>query len=137
MKAIPDSPNAMVLRTDFSDDAAWEAICQEISEPVGEFRAYVDFLSDDSFKGLKPDKLLSRIPSDYRHTFIFVVDRLTLSDPEHPVLVIDLHDNPGEAFRVIPCEMWGIENNLSIGNMGFEEFADEVDEDGIFRGFPR
>jgi hypothetical protein len=32
--------------------------------------------------------------------------------------------------------MWGIENNLSIANMDFEEFAENVDDDGIFRGFP-
>ncbi|HEX4795530.1 MAG TPA: hypothetical protein VH370_17190 [Humisphaera sp.] len=137
MKSIPDSRDAMVLRTDFSDDAAWEVVCQEIEEPVGEFRAYVDFLSDKSLKDLKPNELLSMVPKNYRHTFIFVVDQFTLSHPEHPILVIDLHDNPGDEFRVIPSEMWGIENNLSTANMSFEEFADEVNDDGIFRGIPQ
>lgn len=33
--------------------------------------------------------------------------------------------------------MWSVENNLSIANMGFEEFADSADEKGVFRGFPR
>jgi hypothetical protein len=33
--------------------------------------------------------------------------------------------------------MWGVENNLSIANMDFEEFADAVGPDGIFRGFPQ
>jgi hypothetical protein len=28
-----------------------------------------------------------------------------------------------------------IENNLSIANMDFAEFADSVNEDGVFRGF--
>jgi uncharacterized protein DUF6924 len=31
--------------------------------------------------------------------------------------------------------MWGVENNLSLANMDFEEFADSVDADGVFRGF--
>jgi hypothetical protein len=31
--------------------------------------------------------------------------------------------------------MWGVENNLSIANMVFAEFAGAVDEDGVFRGF--
>jgi hypothetical protein len=31
--------------------------------------------------------------------------------------------------------MWSVENNLSLSNMGFEEFAESVDEDGVFRGF--
>jgi hypothetical protein len=29
-----------------------------------------------------------------------------------------------------------IENNLSLANMDFEEFAEAVDPDGVFRGFP-
>jgi hypothetical protein len=33
--------------------------------------------------------------------------------------------------------MWGVENNLSIANMDYSEFADEVDPDGVFRGFPK
>jgi hypothetical protein len=33
--------------------------------------------------------------------------------------------------------MWEVENNLSIANMGFEEFANAVDKDGIFRGFQK
>jgi hypothetical protein len=50
------------------------------------------------------------------------------------VLVIE---GPGRTFRVIPSEAWGVENNLSISNMGFAEFADAVDDRGVFRGFPR
>ncbi|MDH6214469.1 hypothetical protein M2283_001752 [Streptomyces pseudovenezuelae] len=33
------------------------------------------------------------------------------------------------------AELWSIENNLSGANMDFEEFADAVDDDGVFRGF--
>ena len=47
-----------------------------------------------------------------------------------------MYDEPGRTFRVIPSEMWSVENNLSIANMDFAEFADAVDEDGVFRGFP-
>ena len=50
---------------------------------------------------------------------------------------MDLLGEPGRTFRVIPSEIWGVENNLSIANMGFEEFADAVDSDGVFRGFPQ
>jgi hypothetical protein len=39
-------------------------------------------------------------------------------------------------FRVVPQEMWAVENNLSLGNMDFKEFADAVGQDGVFRGFP-
>jgi hypothetical protein len=32
--------------------------------------------------------------------------------------------------------VYGVENNLSTGNVSFDEFADNVDQDGTFRGFP-
>jgi hypothetical protein len=46
-----------------------------------------------------------------------------------------LPDRSKPPFRCIPAEMWGVENNLNIANMDWEDFADEVDADGIFRGF--
>ena len=136
MKNRPITKQALVLRTDFSDDAGWESLCAAIQQPVGEFRAYVDFLSDSQYDGLTPEKLLTLIDPNSNHTFIFVVDRTALSHPEHPILVIDLFVELGREFRVIPSEMWGIENNLSIANADFADFADAVDPDGIFRGFP-
>lgn len=55
MKHIPETENSLVLRADFSDDAARESLCRAIQEPVGEFRAYVDFLSDPQYDGLTPE----------------------------------------------------------------------------------
>jgi hypothetical protein len=52
------------------------------------------------------------------------------------LLVVDLKRRPGRSFRVIVQELWGVENNLSLANMDFEEFADSCDPDGVFRGFP-
>ena len=41
----------------------------------------------------------------------------------------------GATLRVVPSEMWSIQNNLTISNMDWEEFADNVDDDGVLRGF--
>jgi hypothetical protein len=137
MKQIPETNNALVLRTDFSGAAAWESICAAIREPAGEFQfqAYVDFVSDPEYDGLTVEQLLSLIPQGSNHTFIFIVDHVALSRPDHPILVVDLYTEPGRTFRVIPSEMSSVENNLSIANMDFEDFAESVDEDGVFRGF--
>jgi hypothetical protein len=135
MKQIPATENALVLRTDFSDDAAWRSLCAAIREPVGEFQAYVDCVSDADFDGLTAEQLASAPQGSYR-SFAFILDKVAISSPEHPILVVDLLGDPGRTFRVIPSEIWGVENNLSIANMGFEEFADAVDSDGVFRGFP-
>ncbi|MFN5185355.1 MAG: DUF6924 domain-containing protein [Planctomycetota bacterium] len=37
---------------------------------------------------------------------------------------------------MIPTTIQSIENNLSIGNMDFQDFANNTDSEGIFRVFP-
>jgi uncharacterized protein DUF6924 len=139
MKQIPETENALILRTDFSNDATWKTICRMIQKPVGifRFRANVQFLDDTEYAGITRDQLLELIPRDYGHSFIVVVDRTAISLPDHPLLIVDLYERSGHEFRALPSQIQGIENNLSIANMDFEEFAESVDESGIFRGFPR
>ena len=139
MKQIPKTENALVVRTDFSNQAAWEKICGTIRKPVGifRFRANVEFLDNQEYAGITKDQLLELIPKNYNHTFIILADQTTISHPEHPLLVIDLYDGSGYEFRAIPSQIQGIENNLSIANMDLKEFTDSVDEDGVFRGFPK
>ncbi len=139
MKPIPQTENALVLRTDFSDQAAWDAICGIIRNPRGifRFRAYVNFLDDVEYADIAKPQLLELIPQGYGPTFIVVADRIAMSSPEHPLLIIDLYEGSGRDFRAVPSQVQGIENNLSIANMDFEEFASSVDKDGIFRGFPK
>ena len=136
MKDIPETKNSLVLRTDFSDNSAWESICAAIREPEpeGGFRAYVDCLSDPEYDGLTAEQLTTLIPRGSR-AFAFVVDRVALAHPEHPILVVDLFHEPGRTFRVIPSKMQSVQNNLEISNMDFDEFAEDADKDGIFRGF--
>jgi hypothetical protein len=93
-------------------------------------------LEDVAFRGLGIEELLARVPSDYNHSFSICVDSTAISHPEFPILVIDLRGVDGRNFRAIPTAIQAIENNLSISNMDFSEFAAAVDEDGIFRGFP-
>jgi hypothetical protein len=137
MKQLPETEDALVLRTDFSDDGVWEAVCQEIHRPVEPFgfMANVDCVSDLAFSGLDKEQLLARVPAGYRHTYFFVTDATTVSHGEHPLLVIDLSSRPSRDFRAAPWTVQGIEDNLSIANMDFGEFADRVDVDGVFRGF--
>ncbi len=133
MKRIPKTNETLVLRTHFSDAAAWTALCDAIVAPVGEFRAHVEFVSDAEYEAASIDGLL-KLASPNR-SFMFVVDRVAIEGLEHPVLVVDLIGEPGRSFRVVPQEMWSVENNLSLANMDFAEFVAAVDDDGVFRGF--
>lgn len=137
MKPIPETEHPLVLRTDFSNQSAWERICAEIQKPVGifRFRASVEFLDDAGYSGVTKDQLLELIAKDYDHSFIIIADQTAISFPDHPLLVVDLYEKSGQEFRAIPSKIQSIENNLSIANMDFEEFAEAVDKDGVFRGF--
>lgn len=100
------------------------------------FYAYVDFVEMREYGGLSMADLLTVVPQDYEYSFFFLVDREALSKSDFPILVVDLHESSRRIFHTVATQVQGIENNLSIANMGFEEFAEAVDHDGIFRGFP-
>lgn len=135
MQQLPNTENALVLRTDFTDDAAWEEICANIQAPVGEFQAYVNFLDDSQYDGVTTEQLPTLGALELNYYFMFIVDKLAISHPENPILVVNLSMLPIQSFRAIPSTMWGIENNLSTANMDFEEFANTVNYNGIFAGF--
>jgi hypothetical protein len=93
-------------------------------------------LDDAAYRGLTKEQLLNLIPEgDQRPFFFMIVDDVAVRSPGHPILVVDLWREPGREFRAVPAAVQSIENNLSIANMDFAEFADAVDEDGVFRGF--
>jgi hypothetical protein len=136
VKPLPATDAALLLRTDFSSDAEWAALCEAVQKPSDEgFAAMVACVSDVAYDGLTVDQMVALTPADGGRGFAFIADQTTFSTAERPVLVVDLYDKPGRTFRVIPREMWGVENNLSLANMDYDEFADSVDRDGIFRGF--
>jgi hypothetical protein len=130
MNMIAKTENTLLLRTDFANDDAWTVLCSRVTALVGEFQAYVTAHSDAAFDGATLDDV---VRAAVAHRTVFVADARALHDPENPVLVVDVES--GKVFRVIPAEAWSIENNLSIANMDFDEFAGAADDDGVFRGF--
>jgi hypothetical protein len=133
---LPDTTDALVLRTDFTDDRAWEELCAAIKQPQDDFEAYVEFVNDPRFDEATIEQLLAAQQHSNYRSYMFVVDSAALSGGEGAILVLDLVDEPGRTFRVVPSEVQSVENNLSIANMDFADFAESVDSDGIFRGFP-
>lgn len=134
MLNIPSGETSLVVRTDFSNEVAWQAICQAVEQPNGEFRAYVQFINNVAFDQATVDQLVN-VGRGSGRSFLLVVDGQTVQDLEHALLAIDLWEDPGRTFRFIPSETPSVESNLSLANMDFSEFAEAVGEDGIFRGF--
>ena len=135
MHLIPVTSSVLAIRTDFSDHEAWKTTVAAISQPAGEgLLANVEFLDDPAYTGKTACQLLGLAPAGYAHSFLLVIDELTVSSPDHPVLVVDLAEEPGREFRALPELAVVIEHYLSAGAVGFADFAGSADADGIVRG---
>ena len=132
---IPTSENALLIRTDFSDQGAWKTLATEASEPCAPFIFTMEIVDDRANSGATVEQLMGALPEDYPLSFMVVADSISISQPDHPLLVVDLLEERGRQFRTVAAQVASIDNNLSIANMGFEEFAGAVDEGGVFRGF--
>jgi hypothetical protein len=132
-----DDDSSPVVRTWFGDEAAWARLRHAI-ESRGEFIAPVHFVNDRTFDGLSARALVAMSDSSQESPlFLLLADEVAMSTEDHPVLVVDLVDEPGRSFRVVASELWGVTCNLPLGNMDWEDFAGAVDEHGVFRGFER
>jgi hypothetical protein len=133
MYRIPEMDNALVLRTDFSDDTSWETLRTVLAQVHYDiFLANLNYLSDPELAGVKPEDIPLLIQPESGHTFMFLADEETFKHPDMPLLAVDLFEKV-TTFRVAAASVGCVENNLSLGNSDFEEFRDSVSADGIFR----
>jgi hypothetical protein len=157
MKKLPQSDETLLVRTDFSNDTVWKSICaavrvpdpdmqealgmfaevnEKMGQPLGDFELPMRMVDDPEYKDVSPDKLVE-LSAGAPQSILLAVDSITISQPDHPVLIIDLAVEPGRTFRAVPSQIFAIESNLSIANMDWQDFAESVDDDGVFRGFPK
>jgi hypothetical protein len=134
-KPFDPTQKSLVLRTDFSNDAAWNSVCETIRQFAPNADERFEFVNDSDYAGATTDELVATDPSESAHLFMFIADREALSIAEHPILVVDFYDEVGRSFRVIPSQIQTVEINLFLANMDFRDFADNADPDGVFRRF--
>jgi hypothetical protein len=137
----------LLVRTDFSDERAWDSLCEGIrTESVEGFLAAVDIVNDQSYSNMTSAELRGLLPDHGRGPyFFFVADHDAIASAGHPILVVPVpypepefsgwNEVERAEFRVIVTKLWSVENNLSISNMDWADFAGNVAEDGVFRGF--
>ncbi|NKZ79557.1 hypothetical protein GTA28_22245 [Rhodococcus hoagii] len=134
---------SLLIRTDFTDDAQWRIAASAAMAPGhgedSDFSAYLTCIDNPDNDGLSIPDLIERI-GDHPPYYVFLADHTTITDPEHPILAVDTGPEEfghtrGQTVRVIPSQMWSIENNLSISNMDFDEFVESAGPDGVYRGF--
>ncbi len=148
MTILPERNCSLLVRTDFSSDDAWRQVADEATQENGDsFRAYAEPVSDPALDAASWEAVKAALPaSSHGASVLFIADSMSLSSPDHPILVVDLSDTflsiaefPEIAgrmpFRCIPSELWSVDNNLNIANMDWEDFAGAAGEDRVFRGF--
>jgi hypothetical protein len=133
---IPSTETALLIRTDFSNQSGWKSLAAAVCQPPDPFMFNLEIVDDPANSGVAVESLIEALPEDNPHSFMVIADNIAISQTDHPLLVVDLFEERGRQFRAIATEIASIENNLSIANMGFEEFAELVDETGVFRGIP-
>ena len=141
-----------VVRTDFSDDEAWELVIYELTKPDDDgVEAHVTPVEDRALAGVTGDVLGGAFDGQgMSYGYVVLADSSTMAEAVDGVdLTVDYVDlsvaegdeaelsesYPGRTFRCAALQFPSIEVNLSLANMDFAEFADNVAADGVFRGF--
>ena len=123
-----------LLRTDGARPDRWESLLVAIRTPnPSGFLAYVAVFTDPALVGLTEEEIRGLPRAGDAERFVLVADERALADDEFPILVVDISDDGRPSFRVTASCLWSVENNLSLANMDWEEFADATDADGTYR----
>ena len=139
MKGLPK--RCVLVRTWFGDDAAWESLVMQAQTPSDEgFLADVTVVDDLSFRDLGAPELIAAQTDG--PIVSFLADEATFSSSEFPILAVrvlprqDYEEGPEhQPFRVIPSELWSVENNINLANLDWSDFTGHAGKDGVFRGF--
>ncbi|MFE5795623.1 DUF6924 domain-containing protein [Streptomyces sp. NPDC056503] len=144
-----DAWEAFVVRTDFGDEAAWRAVLAELGRPDGDVDVDADADADvrvldaPFWAGASVEEVLAAVEDDAGPSVVFLADRHTMGSPVRALLAVDtlgederaldpdfsqeLVESPApREFRLTPSAVHGVHANLELGNLGFEEFAEEA-----------
>ncbi|MEW1698250.1 hypothetical protein [Streptomyces sp. NPDC091278] len=135
--------DALVIRVDVSDDESWNRVVGELRRPwgpSGEFPAKVRVVDAPAWSGTTSDEVLAAVDDDEYLSAVFLADQHTMRasarallalttiwedegdlDPAYYQELVELPE-PRE-FRAAPAAVHGVHASLTLGNMGFAEFA--------------
>ncbi|MFB7504757.1 MULTISPECIES: DUF6924 domain-containing protein [Streptomyces] len=141
MKSLPQTEETLLIRTDFSDEAAWQAVRTVVTTPdEDDFVAELHIVDDLAYRDLTTQQVVALVPDE--DGLLIVADKKALTEAEMPLLAVlktdedeDGSEQGFDELRVFAAKLWEIENNIATANMDWEEFVDAAEEDGVFRGF--
>ncbi|MFE6487302.1 DUF6924 domain-containing protein [Streptomyces sp. NPDC057757] len=153
-----DEFSAVVIRTDFTDEAAWRKVTAELEgashydcDPAETYEV-VDMPELD---GADAEAVLAAISAHEdlwaQLSVVFIADSVTMRADHRALLAVGTSSPEefegddgyeaavefGRPFRTVPGGVHTIHANLTLANMDFEEFSQGAREDpeGVFRSF--
>ncbi|OZM78577.1 hypothetical protein [Pseudonocardia sp. MH-G8] len=127
---LPETDLPPLLRTDFTDDAAWRALLDEIGDDR------VTAIADPAHQGLSVPELVALVPGGSVHPVLVVADDRTFSSVGRSLLLVDVVEEPGRTFRVaVPDALRSVVGNLEISNSSFDDYldSDSFDHSGVYQ----
>lgn len=122
--AFNDETNIVCFRTDYSDEAQWEALTQCIDQDDHQISSFLDVQSTPALEGKSIREICETRPSKY----FLVCDSQTMVDQAFTLVQSDTKREI--RFRV--HELWIILRKLSKLDEHFEEFGQRIDVGGVY-----
>lgn len=144
--------DAVVIRTDYSDDGAWERVAVGLRQPWAEgVESSWHAVEGAGWAGADADEVLAALPDHLPdlHDVVFLADADTMCGEQNSLLAVSTdpdmrdeeHEIPGlgftSRFRILPTAVAEMVGNLAIANMDYEDFSSSAhgDPQRIHRGF--
>lgn len=132
-----DDGSVPVVRTDFSDDAAWqEAVARVSAEyrdgllPVDPWSIDVKPIDDPRYANLTPEQVAALASNDL-WPMLVLADARTMASPERHLLMVCLDEGEdwGRTTRATTAAVVEVATNLWVGNLGWRDYMDPDDAD--------
>jgi hypothetical protein len=144
---LGDKECLVVVRTDYSNDAAWAGVLEALAQPEFNVDTDVHAVTGHAWAGAGPDEILGALPPAPPDA-VFIADATAMNTEGYPLLAVsttspahseDYEPEQGvtREFRAEARVVAGIHEQFEVGNMSFEEFSEvaNCDPGGVFRGF--
>lgn len=139
---------ALVIRTDFSDGTAWQAVRTEVARPWGDgaYEPAAHTLDVLAWADAAVDDVIAAVSADEELSVVFLADRTTMRNDDHPLLAVavltrdecrsdDEFEAYGGSVRAVPAgihdihDIHDIHANLSIANLDFADVTEAAQTD--------
>lgn len=136
MRVLPeivgrDEFAALIIRTDYNDESAWQAVATDLTQPWGEngeIEAHVHPIEDPAWADATPDDVLTAVRRDENLSVVFIADRVTMHSADGPLLACDVWSEsedldpmyyqelidspPPREFRTAPAAVHGVHESV-------------------------